>query len=266
MRGLKAEYVVEEATPWLKGNPFRDSPVHRLRVARIAEHLRALGNAADVRVLEVGCGQGNIAAGLAALGYPVTAIDPHLPSVSAARDRYRLPGLEFAAVPVQELDITRFKAVVLSEVLEHVQDWRGLLQHLARSTPEHVHLIVTVPNGRGWTELLCRPSYALKKWPMGVRIVQGIKRLLKTRYLTTADEGTPHIHFFTFRKLIQGFGECGWRVESYDRMFFFWHCWEVFFSERRVPSSWPRRDFELAQRLPPALCASWLFDLTKSET
>jgi SAM-dependent methyltransferase len=62
------------------------------------------------RVLEVGCGDGDLARALAATGYDVTAIDPEAPEGEIFR-RIRLEELEYDA---------RFDAVVASRVFHHL--------------------------------------------------------------------------------------------------------------------------------------------------
>ncbi len=64
------------------------------------------------RVLEVGCGEGDLARALDAAGYEVTAIDPAAPD-----------GPIFRRLKVEDLDENeRFDAVVASRSLHHVRD------------------------------------------------------------------------------------------------------------------------------------------------
>lgn len=246
--------------------PFDASPVHRNRVAAI---LALLGSAASAsrphtRLLEIGCGAGHVAARLARAGYDVTGIDIHRPSVDAARACYPVSRLAFDCVPVSAVDLQPYPCLVLTEVLEHVRLWEPMLRDLHAAARPDARLIVTVPNGWGVTEVLCRPSYGLKRWPVGIRFVQAVKRQLRTRDLTTADPGTPHVHFFTLGRLVRGFAAAGWSVEAWGRMFWLWPAWETFFSERPAPPAWAARDFARSQRLPPRLAALWAFRLVKA--
>jgi SAM-dependent methyltransferase len=72
------------------------------------------------RVLEVGCGVGDLARALSAEGYPVLAIDPDAPE-----------GPIFRRTTIEALDDPGpFEAVVASLSLHHVEDLGGVLDKL----------------------------------------------------------------------------------------------------------------------------------------
>jgi SAM-dependent methyltransferase len=81
--------------------------------------------AAPLRLLEVGCGRGELALALAALGFDVTAIDPAAPEGSI----FRRTGLEDFS------DARGFDAVVASVSLHHVEDLGGALDKIASLLP-----------------------------------------------------------------------------------------------------------------------------------
>ena len=74
------------------------------------------------RVLEVGCGQGELTATLAVAGYDVLGIDPAAPTGNLFR-RLRLEDLEDPRVP--------FDAVVARYVLHHIRDLDAGLDKIA---------------------------------------------------------------------------------------------------------------------------------------
>lgn len=74
------------------------------------------------RVLEVGCGEGELARGLAAEGYEVVAVDPDAPD-----------GPIFRRTTIEAFREERpFDAVVASLSLHHVEDLSGVLDKLVR--------------------------------------------------------------------------------------------------------------------------------------
>jgi SAM-dependent methyltransferase len=72
------------------------------------------------RLLEVGCGAGDLARSLAARGYDVTAIDPHAPD-----------GPLFQQVTLEDFtDTEPFDAVVASTSLHHIHDLTAALEKI----------------------------------------------------------------------------------------------------------------------------------------
>jgi 2-polyprenyl-3-methyl-5-hydroxy-6-metoxy-1,4-benzoquinol methylase len=257
-------YAGENASPYLKHTRYGASPMHRNRLAWVIDAISAQAPPnPKTSILDIGCGLGNIAIPLASLGYRVTGIDLHAPTIDTARQRNPFPNLALAVTPLEALDISSFDVLVLSEVLEHVSEWQGMLQYLARGMRSDATLILTVPNGWGPMEMVCRPSYRMKTTAIGARVVRTIKRLLNTADLTTGDAHTPHVNFFRLSVLHRAFDAAQLRVQSCGGMFFLWPLWEIFFSNR-CSEKWAARDFRFGQRIPLPLRAVWVFSLERA--
>lgn len=256
-------YMPKDGVPYLQHTDFNASPAHRNRLAAVIRLLEQSARPGSCRVLEIGCGVGNIALPIASLGYDVTGIDLDPESIEIAARRNPFPNLRFERRSLEEADVRPFDAVILTEVLEHVPRCEEKLKSLARSMRPETRLILTVPNGWGIAELACRPSYWLKRSAAGVRLVGAVKRLVGARELTTANLGTPHVHFFTLGRLERLFAGCGLRVAVFHSFSFVAALAETILSERRLPEKFAARDFELSQRLPPWLCALWAFLLER---
>ena len=101
----------------------RATPSGRLLGPVVASALSSLDRGA--RVLDVGCGRGDMARELVELGYRVTGVDPTESGVELARRR--VPGARFEVDTASEGLLERlgeepFDAVVSTEVCEHVYD------------------------------------------------------------------------------------------------------------------------------------------------
>jgi hypothetical protein len=105
--------------------------------------------------------------------------------------------------------------------------------------------------------LALRLSYRIKPTPVGRRLVGLIKNVLGTRDVTTANEDTPHINFFTLNRLWRMFAERGMEARRFYSFFFWWTLWETLFSERKVPAVWPENDFRRSLRMHPRWRAEW---------
>jgi SAM-dependent methyltransferase len=122
-------------------------PRHRLREDLL---LRAFGDAVSGRrVLNVGAGQGTLTNRLTQLGYEVVSTE--LGSVALTALRHRVVGevvdADATALPFPDQS---FDAVVLGEVLEHVEEDGRALGEAARVLKRGGVVIVSVPRNPNW--------------------------------------------------------------------------------------------------------------------
>jgi len=95
--------------------------INELRLGYIADRVPLAG----LRVLDVGCGGGLLAEGLAARGARVIAIDMAPENIAAAREHAGDRAIDYRCVPVEELATelqSQFDVVTCLEMLEHVPD------------------------------------------------------------------------------------------------------------------------------------------------
>lgn len=138
--------------------------IHAIRDAELACMLALIDRHADRQgpcdILDVGAGSGRQAAGLAARGHRVVAVDIATSAYAAATE-----------FPVQQYDgevlpfaDASFDVVVSSNVLEHVPDLASLLSETARVLrPGGIALhVLPTSSWRTWTTL-AHPAWLLKR-------------------------------------------------------------------------------------------------------
>src|SRR6266851_4203841 len=106
------------------------------------------------QVLDAGCGSGYGSAELAKTAAGVLGIDSSAEAIAFARAEYPAPNLRFeqadcSALPVADGSID---LVTAFEVIEHLDDWRGLLVEARRALSAAGQFIVSTPNKLYYSE------------------------------------------------------------------------------------------------------------------
>lgn len=99
------------------------------------------------RVLEVGCGIGTYTTRLVADGRDVVALDPSPAAVERCKDR--LGGeAQLVVGGIEDADVgDGFDSLICLNVLEHIEDDRGALEHMRRRLRPGGRLLLLVPQG-----------------------------------------------------------------------------------------------------------------------
>jgi SAM-dependent methyltransferase len=100
-------------------------------------------------VADIGCGAGNKTAQMAEYfkKAKVTGYDFAADGIAAASNHYDLPNLNFATEDITEASYTkRFDIITAFDVLEHIDDWKGLTKGLIKVNNRY--MILASPVGR----------------------------------------------------------------------------------------------------------------------
>jgi ubiquinone biosynthesis O-methyltransferase len=166
----------------------------------------------SIRVLDVGCGNGSeLALPLGGLGFQVTGIDIHPESIEHAKQMGAdVANLRYVCGRVEELESPPYDVVILSEVLEHLNEPRLLLSAGLEHLKPHGVIIVTVPNGYGEFEI---DSWLFRMLRLQ-RVVDAIAKDSNQVSAATDNHESGHVQFFTRRQLRRLFAECSLSVAS----------------------------------------------------
>lgn len=146
------------------------------------------------RLLDLGCGQGDLARLAARHGHDVTAIDPHPPAVGEADGVHYIAADLDGGLPKELRDDEPFSMVIAANVLEHVRRPENLLTELADVTTPDVQLVACIPNFAHW-------------YPR-MRVASG-----HFDYDRRGILDSTHVRFFTRRSLQRMAARAGWRCE-----------------------------------------------------
>ncbi|MCB0805021.1 MAG: methyltransferase domain-containing protein [Bacteroidales bacterium] len=173
------------------------------------------------KVLDIGCGNGNISFQLAKYGYQVTGIDISTEAIEEAKRNYKLPNLTFKTVKAEDLatfNDTRFDALVCSEVIEHLNHPEDLTQLFKNYLNPGGAVIVTVPNGFGPREVLItkRMQNLIRKKGFTFKVVLGLKKMMgyKGETIQSSAEDLTHVQFFSKKSLKNLAESSGFEIED----------------------------------------------------
>ncbi|HMA91310.1 MAG TPA: class I SAM-dependent methyltransferase, partial [Polyangiaceae bacterium] len=167
-------------------------PVYATKKSLFSSHSRLLELIGDDprRVLDIGCGQGELLHLAKQRGHTVVGID---------RNQPQFPLDEFISADIcAELPLAadrKFDVIVLADVLEHVPDPTRLLLNASKHLADGGRLLVSLPNAVHWS----------------VRVLIGSGRFDYTNQ-GILDRG--HLRFFTLASAKRMFDDAKLRVES----------------------------------------------------
>ncbi len=150
------------------------------------------------RVLDVGCGPGELIISLLSLGYDVTGIDIAAGMVKEAIETARRAGFpSFDAVRIGDIEALEladgsFDLVVAAGVLEYQPGDSAALSEINRVLRDGGHMILNVTNRYSYTGCLDNPYRWLKRHSATRSVVSVLKRSLGRGPLTDFPERRTH--------------------------------------------------------------------------
>jgi SAM-dependent methyltransferase len=249
---------------------------HSKKLALILGSLQRLRaeRARTLQILDVGCGNGEaVTRFLGMRSDHVLGIDIHKKSIEYAQRVLGTERLKFRVAQIADLaeDASRYDAVVLSDVLEHVLNPSELLIAARGLLRPGGLILLSVPNGRGPFEI----ESAVSRIPvLGGGLLTAIDHLVaffnryvwRDAWVPVASQEAPynldsgHVQFFTRRSLDGLIAQSGllvcarrnvsWLSGPFTNYLF--APWVTF-------CLWNTR---VADRLPPSIVSAWYLELT----
>ena len=160
------------------------------------EELSALIPQGNHKILDIGCGNGNLGEMLKKIGKAREVIGIEIYPQAAKKASQRLDKVILADIEEIELPFKKnyFDYIIFGDVIEHLIDSRGTLLKIKKYLSTNGFLIASIPNVRHWSVL--RPLLFRKEW----------------NYVEAGILDKGHLRFFTYNSILNIFHNSGFRV------------------------------------------------------
>ena len=213
----------------------------------------------NVTLLDFGCGNANDCGKYIINNfYDYYGIDIHQESIKYARSVFGSKNIKFSLKPLKK----KYHIIVISEVLEHLQDPEKTLNFLYTLLEDDGIIIGSVPNGYGLTEI---EKYVIHKFGI-YKLFRFIYRLFKNRAVKKTipfNHESGHVQYFTVSSLKKIFLKSNLSLQYLKN--------GSLMGADITGSTIFRFDFtkflnvKIADILPSTICATWIFKLKKSK-
>lgn len=227
---------------------YVDFPCHYERLQWIFDTIKD-ANLKPVKILDVGCGTGNVTLPLCILpNAEVTGIDVHQGNLDITASRNKFENLTLKFQYFEKGEIKDFDYIILTEVLEHIPNYTEILEYAAKNGKKGMQLLITVPNGYGPFEIGMQPLYLMRK--MGLNgFIWKVKKLLGKKEPYSQNYDTPHVNFFTVSRLRRELKGMGMQIVEVKNAYFLAPVFETYLPF--IPlKSFAKFDNWIASKLP----------------
>jgi SAM-dependent methyltransferase len=223
---------------------YEAQPNYTLKKSRLSSHSQLLDMVGPPtqRVLDVGCGRGELGYALSQRGHQVVGLDQYPPAEQL--DTFYEANL-FDGLPDEVVD-ERFDTILFADVLEHLPDPHLLLSQAAGLLRDNGKVLVSLPNAVHWT---VRAQVAAGRFDYANKGIM--------------DRG--HLRFFTQRSAERLFEQAGLRVREHRTTPVPWEnvlprVFGKFLSEKVE-----RADFMLSRFRPNVFAYQHVFELSSAQ-
>ena len=163
-------------------------------------------NKYDIKILDVGCGSGTLVTlPLGELGYNILGIDLDETSIEFAKVQNIFRNINFETKTVENIN-NQYDIILTCEILEHLDNPVQFLNTTSSKLKPEGIIILTTPNGYGWSEREAKIINTLykNKWlKMAFNRVKGHAQAI------TMNKDDKHLQKFNYELLIDLFNKAG---------------------------------------------------------
>ena len=219
---------------------YEAQPNYTLKKSRLSSHSQLLDMVGPPtqRVLDVGCGKGELGHALSQRGHHVVGLDQYPPAQEL--DTFYEANL-FDGLPSEVLG-ERFDTILFADVLEHLPDPGGLLRDATGLLSENGKILVSLPNAVHWT---VRAQVAAGRFDYANKGIM--------------DRG--HLRFFTQRSAERLFEQAGLQVREHRTTPVPWENILPGVFGKFLPEKVERADFMVSRLRPNVFAYQHIFEL-----
>ncbi len=217
-----------------------------------------------LKILDVGCGKGNIALPLAFLGYRVTGVDYDAESIRQARQNAEELGISavFHEGSLDRVRAQKFDVIIASEILEHQINPAVFLRDLSGLLAQDGILLLSVPNGKSLKEKIRKFTTHTR---FGRFLKRNIKRWIGHQGIQSA-ASHPYEQYFSWAELRCTLRQSGWKISEMNpaaAVFkeFYYLLGRLFLRRgSRFFHAFDAWDARLSMHLPVSMMDGWLLE------
>ena len=219
-----------------------------------------------IKILDVGCGTGDMVTIPLSIEFKdeidLWTFEMDDNSISYLKKRIATDSIKLnVASEFSSVEKEKFKVIIISEVLEHVDDAEDFFNSYSNLLEPGGKIILTLPNGYGFFEF-DSIFWNLLSISGLVALIIKIKRVFiksKAGSLSVTDTLAycPHVNFFSHNQIKKFIRERGFKVEAYEGRTFI--CGPFISSLlNRIPFLFKINNF-LGTKFNPLLVSGWMF-------
>lgn len=219
----------------------------------------------NIKILDVGCGNGNISLPLSSLGFSVVGLDIDENSINKIKGKNIFPNLSLKIGEIDTLS-EKYNIIIISEVLEHLKNPKIFLDKLKNLLSENGIILFSIPNGYSLEEQIRK---ILNHTSIGLKIKNFLKNTFIKKEIIQSNADSPHLHFWTWKAFNQFIENSGLQViQRKNVAVFFKEAFYLFFRIFLKRGGWffwffDKIDNFWAERLFLFLGDSWMGEIKK---
>lgn len=221
----------------------------------------------EIKILDVGCGNGNISLPLASLGYQVLGIDVDSNSISNAQKKNHFSNARFLVFEADKIrELGQFDCVIASEFFEHLKNPQNFAKQVYQILNPGGFLISSIPNGGNLVENL---RWFLNQTGFGRAVKKFLRKTILRKETIQSQAESPHIQFFSlgqFKKILERANFKILEVKNSSAIFgeTFYLSWRFFLRRgSKLFNFLDSYDNKLADLVPKWLGVGWMIIVKK---